>query len=100
MAYDEKYIVFKRSDFEDLYVSLVDQVLGRLPVVDDAVVIRRQDLFAPSALHVYANSIALAAQVMGANDEDKAVIKRLSHIADYFHEQAVAAEAEAWKLPD
>jgi hypothetical protein len=98
----DKYIVFKREDFEPwLYrMNAVDVVpLDGTPVphaLPDAVVIRRQDLFAGPALHSYSNNMAMAARMVAEGDEQK----RLLGIADYFHEQAVLADAEGWKLPD
>jgi hypothetical protein len=40
--------------------------------------------------------MAMAARMVAEGDEQK----RLLGIADYFHEQAVLADAEGWKLPD
>lgn len=114
---DFKYIVFKREDFYEMMGELglppyfdnnlqptlgadVDCAMVAQHIVkqaeahelDDAVVIRRQDLFAGPALHSYASSIAIASKL---SDE-----RKLQPIADYFHRQAVLADAEGWKLPD
>jgi len=89
---DDKYVVFKSEDFLDETVLPTD-----VEPITDAVVIRRQDMFAPPALHVYANSIAMAVKMIDINAAER---KPLQAIADYFHEQAVLAEAEAWKWPD
>lgn len=114
---DFKYIVFKREDFyemmgelalppyfdNDMHATLggdVDCSMVAQHIVkqaenrelDDAVVIRRQDLFAGPALHSYASSIAIASRL---SDDS-----RLQPIADYFHRQAVLADEEGWKTPD
>lgn len=67
--------------------------------LDDAVVIRRQDVFAAPALDAYANSIQVALMLDPGNEH----AIRLREIADYFSEQA----AKSWdnnghprKLPD
>jgi hypothetical protein len=62
----------------------------------DAVVIRRQDLFAGPALHSYASSISIASKL----NADPDLTKGLQGVADYFHDQAVLADEEGWKLPD
>jgi hypothetical protein len=97
---DDKYIVFKRDDFDAMMVphamnfATAEQHFQGLTsmALNDAVVIRRQDLFAGPALHSYAAAIAIADRL--SNDSG------LRPIADYFHEQAVLADAEGWKLPD
>lgn len=103
---DEKYIVFKREDFYQMMGALalptgdVDCApvaqriieVAETTALADAVVIRRQDLFAGPSLHAYAASITIAARL---SDE-----ARLQPIADYFHEQAILADAEGWKVPD
>ena len=103
---DGKYVVFKADDWGILCKMMkehfpeedFDNASTYIGTVHDAVVIRRQDMFAPAALHVYASSISMAAQLLISSDADKA--QSLQRIADYFHEQATEAEAEAWKLPD
>ena len=103
---DEKYIVFKREDFERYIFPH-----GSPPYVDyevrDAVVIRRQDVFAPPALDAYANLIRAAIDIfvdaggfVPGVDEEPPAIARLSKIADYFHEQAMAAWDTHRKIPD
>lgn len=95
---DEKYVVFDRHSFS-LWLGkhASRSQLDGLEEIPDSVVIRRQDMFAPPALHTYANSLAIAARLADATSGQA---KQLQRIADYFHEQAVAAEAEAYKLPD
>lgn len=105
---DDKYIVFKRPDFEKLLVDLAGSlspevgnalnnfVSGEVP---DAVVIRRQDVFAPPALDSYANSITVAMQLVPETGEP-GIKERLSAIADYFHDQAEQSWHTDRKLPD
>jgi hypothetical protein len=94
---DEKYVTFKRDEFL--------KVLGALPgyqehahnafqeaELPDAVVIRRQDLFAAPCLATYANMIALVAKRV----EDPELLA----IADYFEDQARLAAEEGHKYPD
>lgn len=94
-----KYIVFKREEFAKWWnqatVGGSVHTIATLREIPDAVVIRRQDLFAPTALHSYANSIGISVRL--TDDSDRA--KQLQKVADYFHSQAVLAEAEAYKLP-
>jgi hypothetical protein len=90
----DKYVTFKREDqilVTEGYVTFMET--AELP---DAVVIRRQDLFASPCLATYASMISLVAK--NISDPDRA--KELMAIADYFEDQAQHAAAEGWKLPD
>ena len=96
----DKYITFKREDFmkfiepRAMNFATAEVIFEELQkhALPDAVVIRRQDLFAGPALHAYAASIGIAARVGNLPD--------LIWVADYFHEQAVLADEEGWKVPD
>lgn len=93
---DTKYIVFRRADLP------VDALLSLDPV-EDAVVIRRQDVFAPPALDAYANAIQTVIEVLSAApgfEKDDETIARLRSVADYFHENAVESWSTKRKLPD
>jgi hypothetical protein len=113
----DKYITFKRNEFLEFLgehalppgsgapadtdcAPIADRLLKGIDGIElhDAVVIRRQDLFAGPALHGYANSIAIAAKLLYEVDRDTSL--RLRRIADYFSEQAVLADDDAEKLPD
>ena len=83
---DDKYVVFKRLEFEDMPLTL-----------EDATVIRGQDLFAAPALDVYAASISIVLKFGGMTDETR---KELQNAADYFHERANESRAIAFKTPD
>ena len=83
MAIDDKYVVTNR-------------LTGA--VIPDAVVIRKQDLFAGPALHSYAHAIAAVAQALMPYDLARA--KALQGIADYFAECALDSDSMVTKLPD
>jgi hypothetical protein len=68
--------------------------------VDDAVVIRRQDIFAPPALDAYANAIQCVIELSKGSSVNGASIKGLQDVADYFHDEAAKSWAEQRKLPD
>lgn len=100
MTTDGKYIVFKQSDFRP-YLDNTFKAMA----CDDAVVIRRRDIFAPPALDAYSNAIMVAIQgikaAVGQGNAlaDPDMIRDLQNIADYFHEQAVEAWTTERKLP-
>lgn len=100
---DEKYLVLKRSELEELLVNLMggdppqwarDEVNSY--VLEDAVVIRTHDVFSAPALHAYAHTIALVAK-HGDRPE-------LRSVSDYFHDRAREADIRYYedesKLPD
>jgi hypothetical protein len=92
---DNKYIVFKRSEW--------GQVAGPAQEVEDAVVIRRQDVFAPPALDAYANAIQVVIETLQLDASEPRTFElmgRLQYIADYFHDQAAKSWSEQRKLPD
>jgi hypothetical protein len=103
---DDKYITFPREAFLEMVGQWMTQDMSRRQVpmvlaevalltINDAVVIRRQDLFASPCLATYANMIAL----VGSNITDKKQGDELLAIADYFQRQAELAAAEGWHLP-
>ena len=97
---DDKFIVFKRAEWEAFWSD--SPVLDEPPApVEDAVVIRTGDVFAAPALHSYAASIAVAAK-MGRNldPQQHPEFANLQRIADYFHERAVEADGRYSKVPD
>ena len=108
---NHKYVVMKRYNW-DLFLAGLEHLgvsESQLPrLIDDAVIIRRQDVFAPPALAAYANAIqtALAIHVDSGSyvpgvDEEPESVKHLKEIADYFHEQSELAYADsARKIPD
>ncbi len=125
---DQKYIVFKRDEFYEMMGRLGlppyfgKTSSGRLeragahwdcaPIaedikadaertcVPDAVVIRRQDAFAPPALDAYANAIQCVIEVLQQDGIPTHHDSALREIADYFHDQACKAWDSPRKLPD
>lgn len=98
---DEKYVVFKRSDWENRSRAS----LSMLPqqIVKDAVVIRRQDLAAPPILDAYANfylSLRELLQESPITDEVATHLAACDRLATYFHDQATAAWETNRKWPD
>jgi len=101
---DDKYITFKLSDWNDFMDAPRSlqrndvKRFGEDKALKDSVVIRLRDTFASAALHTYANSIAITAKLLG--DHFPTTSKNLQRTADYFHEQAIAADDTDSKLPD
>ena len=93
--HDNKYVTFKREEFVRYMQGLPPQAFTNIEI-KDAVVIRRQDFFAPGALASYASGIAL---VLNMIDDPKKRAQMLA-IADYFQRQSEIAGDEAWKWPD
>lgn len=91
---DDKYIVFKRADWfgQDGFVP---------EEIQDAVVIRKQDIFATSALFAYAGAIRTSIEILEDTLKDNdpeyfsILAARLNHISDYF----MSAGEEASKHP-
>ena len=92
---DDKYITFKREEFLSHLTGLTPRLFDAIEV-KDAVVIRRQDFFAPGALHSYASGIALVLNMI----DDPKQRSQLLAVADYFQRQSEIAGDEAWKWPD
>jgi len=94
---DEKYIVFKRQEFEE-WIKTRGGIGITLPsFLEDATVIRGQDLFAAPALDVYAASIAIVLKFGGMTDTTRI---ELQAAADYFHNRANESREIAFKTPD
>ena len=106
---DDKYITFKREAFMEWmgFLSTQDPRTYEIPVllkdandlaIADAVVIRRQDLFASPALATYAATIGMVSVALkqsGARHTED-----LLKVADYFQRQSELAADEGWKYPD
>lgn len=108
-----KYVVFKAEEYEE-YRERGEEP----PMLDDAEVIRHQDVFAAPALLTYANSVAVSIETLSPfwgklvqygteTDEGTALAHQvaetmsiLKEIADHFFEAAAAAEQAERKLPD
>ena len=104
----KKYVVFKTAEWEGEMQKYLQTQKARgysVPLpdeVEDAVVMRRQDVFAAPAFRVYANSMAasmvVAAKLVAPGLHLKS--ETLSQIARYFEEQAELSESENRKVPD
>lgn len=120
---DKKYIVFKREDWKEFWNHwqgemrkasagmVMDLGVTKLDdsAIDDAVVIRTQDVFSGPALACYANGICVAVDILKktnvpfglVREHHDIVIAELLEIADYFHQQSeVAFHRTDQKLPD
>ena len=90
------------GDFKNKYVVYkVDGSLSPdgIQPIEDAVVIRLQDTFAPGALWAYANSVATMLDVIddyGLQLDNKA---ELQQVHEYFVAMAVRADEVRRKLP-
>jgi len=110
---DDKFLVLKRSELEQMLLELglsavhdemhpADWAVDTIEAyaLNDAVVIRTQDTFSGPALHAYASTIALVADVTS----NPALTERLQHVADYFADRAREADIHTYektaKLPD
>ena len=98
---NSKYVVLRRDKLPEGALAILGErdhtyIVVSDAVVLDAVVIRRQDLFASPCLATYASMIAMVAN--NITDEEQA--KELMAIADYFEDQARLAAEEGFKLPD
>lgn len=94
---NEKYIVFKRDEW-DAAPHRID--VSEPKEIEDAVVIRRQDAFAPPALDAYANAITVALELMTYAITQCEQSEQLKDIADYFHQQAKMSWEANRKIPD
>jgi hypothetical protein len=97
-----KYIVFKREDWDQLQQESPECDPEEF-ILEDAVVIRLQDIFAESALFAYAASIRTSCEILevALGDVDQALVDNLNETADYFMacgEQA--SKSLKRKIPD
>jgi hypothetical protein len=114
---DQKYVVFKKEDLINFVSEILDEedqsktfelLLRAVDAwkLEDAVVIRQQDEFAPPALDGYANSITAATRVIrnaqgnGMPVDMWSMVRQLEGIADYFHQAAVESWNTQRKIPD
>ncbi|PYS90464.1 MAG: hypothetical protein DMF62_04695 [Acidobacteria bacterium] len=96
---DEKYIVFNREEFDFWHLKYLSDIDICEPV-RDAVVIRKQDVFAPPALDAYANAILVVVEALKVTGSEPGLVPRLLKISDYFRLQAEDAYDMQRKLPD
>ncbi len=95
---EEKYVVFDKEKFDSWLYDVHQR--GYLPAperVDDAVVIREQDIFAGPALEMYSAAITTALRLLPQEDP---TVRRLTQIRNYFRRCAERAYEKATKVPD
>ncbi len=105
MHHDEKYIAFKRAEFDAIDPKEAWQLIGRehrtVKPLEDAVVIRTQDIFAAAGLEAYANNIrvyvgAIVGLIPDLPPERRgpaqAMVDRLLAVTTYFMDCAAEAE--------
>jgi len=102
----DKYVVFKKEDFDRWLSSQDITPVLESYALEDATVIRRQDVFSSVALYAYAAAVLAAKwnimkQKGGYSHRE---IDRLEDLRMYFMEQAQSAAASAntgrSKVPD
>lgn len=102
MQDEQKYVVFKREDFDDPESeaqAVTELLLSQLPP-DSFTVIRHGDVFAAPALFAYANTIQTAIEIILRKDEQTDV-SNLIELRDLFQERATYAQQEEnQKVPD
>ena len=103
---DEKYVVFKREDFDRWALALPDTQYGRMPFsLKDAVVIRTQDVFAAAGLSAYAHNIETYLYMLRpigqlSFDMDTGVERVLKYFQSVQQEAEDRLEHGECKLPD
>lgn len=98
----DKYVTFKRDEFEEAKRAGSGRMYNTPQEVEDAVVIRRQDIFAAPAFRAYSATIASSLVVAAKIVAPGMVIHNtgLERISRYFEGQAELSEAEDRKVPD
>jgi len=93
-----KYVVFKKDDFDALMDESPEADFWGCQL-DDAVVIRLQDVFAQSALFAYASAIRTTIEILEAMGMDAPA--QMSETADYFMRMGEkAGKHPIKKVPD
>jgi hypothetical protein len=107
--HDDKYFVISKAELGRLQNNVAEGRAGTardlmtalwVHQIQDAVVIRKQDVFAPPALDAYANAIQCVIEALQEAAADSPEIKKLQKISDYFRMQAEDAYMIKRKLPD
>lgn len=99
---NDKYVVFKRKDWDEYLSGGGDDIPNLL---EDAVVIRPQDIFAAPGLFAYASAIQTAIDLNYLQNGSKSMlpvpVSKLEDLRDFFFEQAqFAQEYPSKKFPD
>lgn len=93
----DKYIVFKRDSLTAVNLAVIERY-----ALDDAVVIRKQDVFAEAGLRAYASSILTCVEIIQQLPADgtEQALQDLMELADFIHGEADDAHRRAHHLPD
>lgn len=109
MINNDKYVVFRKSEFDRMMqalhleapASVVNHIRGQ--ALDDAIVIRKKDTFAPTALYAYATGVLSAIEIMENTHSvipDPGTLDHLRDLADFFASQADDARQLHGRIPD
>lgn len=97
----DKYIVFKREEWDELVRKDLRfaqwGTVERLSI-EDAHVIREQDLFAPGVLATYAGAVQTAIEVI--EDAGVTVPTHMFHVRDHFFMASNNSAMRPRKIPD
>lgn len=88
-----KYVVYKFEDWRKLGLPLDG-------IVEDAVVLRKQDEFTAPVLEMYRSLAIVTADALSDQIGEYDVVPGLRELADYMSEQAEDAYQYERKLPD
>lgn len=112
---NDKYLVFKREEFMEFIQELIDRNIDpaattpkTIGALEDAIVIRRQDVFAAPGLYAYAHTIQTFIDAINFSEDWYAAmhsrtpdIEKLEQLRDFFAEMAMMAEQyPSKKIPD
>lgn len=101
-----KYVTFKRDQFSEWARTQDDRINDVFDLIlEDAVVIRKKDTFAPSALYSYATAVQSAIELLEGSQVagivvDPSAVDRLRDLADYFAGEADHARQLQGRIPD
>jgi hypothetical protein len=103
---NDKYVVFKKQEFDAWWGETREDMNQRLGhfALEDAVVIRLQDVFAGPGLYAYANAIQTAIDLQdmeGCGDLGPERTEQLLQLRDFFAAMAqLAVDRSDKKIPD
>lgn len=101
---DEKYVVFKRDDWENFKRNTIfdyhpQATHGEPDPIEDATVLRPNDIFTPVALHAYVGAVQSAIEVHEV--AGRPVPQALYDARDYFLDRAEEADhTGSQRFPD
>lgn len=99
--FDEKYLVFKREEYEAWAKKEGLETTFAYPLpepLDDAVVLRHQDLLCAPMLGLYRDMLTMILKIDEMGDAFSP--ENLQKVADWMDENAAEAADTGWKLPD